>query len=291
MSTYANIRIDLHTLNDLPVLSISAQEIIKAINDQEISIPELCAMIETEPSLTARLLGLANSAYFAYAGHVHSLKQAVYRVLGLKLTQSMCLGILVSEVLDPGQCPVFSGRRFWFTALTTAILSRQFCANSRFLSSTDPGLAYTVGLLHNIGLLALVYKFPNLMTKLFEESLETEIPLREILRTKCSVDQFEVGGWLAARWQFPKAIRITLQKQRDRGYQGPFDRLAALVGKSADLAEQIFLEREIPSSIQQVASEYEILPSVADNLVYDLLNQLENLDLIADLLYKRQDIG
>ena len=156
MSCYETIRIDLHNLNELPPLAESSKKLLGAINDPDISLEILCEILENNPSVTARLLIIANSAYFGYRGKVGSIRQAIIQVLGVKMVKSVALGILVSDALDTRECTSFSSQHYWFTAVTVATLTKRFCTVSKNLNTIDPALAYTVGLLHNIGLLETV---------------------------------------------------------------------------------------------------------------------------------------
>ena len=288
MSGYKDIRSDIYNLNDLPLLAESSGALLDSINDAEISLNKLCDILETEPSLTARLLKLANSAYFGYRGTVDSIKQAVIQVLGLNLTKSLAIGILISDVLDTRGCPAFSGQKYWFSALTTGILAKQFCIASPLLTEIDPSLGYTAGLLHNIGLLALVHRFPDLMAKVFQKSAKSGRGISEILQEAYSLDQYQAGGWLAGRWQFPNAIRVAVKEHRNPHYTGPFQILATLIGTASHVASQSYREIEIGQEIMDRTATLKISASDRKKIFVELQSSLENFQSLAGILSGKQ---
>ncbi len=284
MISYEKIRIDIHNLKELPPLAKSAREMLAAINDPDISLEKLCGILETEPSVTARLLKLANSAYFGCRGTITSMRQAVIQVLGLRLAKSLSLGVLITDVLDTHKCPDFSSDRYWFTAVAAAILAKQFCAVAPATKTVDPALAYTAGLLHNIGLLALIHKFPQIMAKVLKESIKSNCAVADVLQSTYKVDQYESGGWLAMRWQFPLPICVSIRYHRKPSYSGQYHSLVATIGIASKLANDLYREKELDRAIKDTAENLGISEAKVGTIFDELIGQLENIKVLADLL-------
>lgn len=284
MSCYETIRIDLHNLKELPPLAESSKKILDAINDPDISLEFLCEILEDNPSITARLLIVANSAYFGYRGTVASIRQAVIQVLGIKLVKAMTLGIVVADALDTRECPKFSCQRYWSTAVTVATLTKQLCAIASNLQTTDPTLAYTAGLLHNIGLLALVHKFPVLMSKVLDESTQTDLPIAEILQRDYRLDQHQSGGWLVGRWQFPEPIRVSIREQDNPQYTGQFNALVTLIRATVRISDDLYRGNESSSALVDAATDLGISQSKALQMYREFHSQLEDTKSLAKLL-------
>ncbi len=179
--------------------------------------------MEQSPSVAGRVLGLAGSAFFARGKPVRSLRDAVVRVLGLELVRNIVLGIAVTGSFEPRRVPGFDGLRYWSSALRTAALARTLAAqlSDRLVGRFDtteygPDSAYLGGLLHNLGLLALIEVAPEAMEEVFARAAERDD--RSVTRAEqalLEIDHFEVGALLAVRWSLPPAVRIVLSELPD----------------------------------------------------------------------------
>ncbi len=196
----------VHSLQDLPSISPMANKLLTLIGDDEVTINQLADIIRQDASLGARIIGLANSAYFGQSEPITSIEDAIFKALGLRLTQNMTLGIaLAGPFKSQVQCKAFDLNRFWLNAVLTASLAQSFCKLLQNEHLIDKDTAYLAGLLHEFGLLPLVYLFPEQMDSLFT-SYNGDEYLHEILQRELDTDQHEVGACLAAKWKVPAAI-------------------------------------------------------------------------------------
>lgn len=141
---------------------------------------ELVKIVESDPLLTARVLGLANAAAFGNAGKlIFDVKNAVTR-LGLNTTTRVALAQLAavwmrksSQLPDRGVL-----RSLWFEYLVTAFCAHEI-ANALGDEAVSPNVVYAGGLLHDIGTLALCGAAPNLMTRFILTGYGKGTPLHE----------------------------------------------------------------------------------------------------------------
>ncbi len=75
-ATITEVRHKVLKLKGVPPMPVTAQKILSIIDNADIS--ELAGVIEQDPCLAARLIGLANSAYFGWPGGVHTISDAIY---------------------------------------------------------------------------------------------------------------------------------------------------------------------------------------------------------------------
>ncbi len=244
MSLRKTIRIEINKLKELPPLTGSTQDILIAVNNQDIPIADLCCVLEESPPLAARIVSLANSAYFGAPGTVNSIRHAIIKVLGLNIVKSLTLGILLSDELDVENCPSFSNERFWFTSVATANLSQKFCPLVEQASVVEPSAAYTAGLLSNIGLLALVHKFPEAMDLVFREAKSTDRSLTYVLKDSYDLDQYDSGVWLAQRWNLPKLVKTVIAHHMNASYRGQYDAVTGLIGVCSSIAKSLYNDPE-----------------------------------------------
>ena len=284
MSLRKTIRIEIHKLKELPPLTGSTQEILIAVNNPDIHVEELCHVLEESPPLVARLLSLANSAYFGYPGTVNSIRHAIIRVLGLNIVKSLTIGILLSDALDIENCPLFDNQRFWFTSVATANLSQKFCSLISEKEAIDPATAYSSGLLCNIGLLALVHKFPEAMNMVFKEVNSGDRRVNSVLKENFDLDQYESGAWLAQRWNLPQSIATVIAFNRNNEYDGPYSTNARLVGICSGISETVYSTPEIELNGVNRFEALSIPCNIAREVLHDFQQRIDELHELAAAL-------
>ncbi len=288
MSLRKTIRIEIHKLKELPPLSGSTQDILIAVNNPDVRVDELCHVLEESPPLVARLLSLANSAYFGYPGMVNSIQHAIIRVLGLNIVKSLTIGILLSDALDIENCPLFDNQRFWFTSVSTANLSQKFSSLITENETIEPAAAYSSGLLCNIGLLALVHKFPEAMNMVFNEVNSTERQVNAVLKENFDLDQYESGAWLAQRWNLPQSIATVIAHNKNDEYDGPYSANAKLVGICSGISETVYSKPEIELNGVNRFEELSIPCDQAREVLHDFQNRIDELHDLASALSVNQ---
>ncbi len=229
-TVHDDIRLTVHGLLELPAISPMSTKLLGVIGDDKISIHQLADIIRQDASLGARIIGLANSAYFGQRDPITSVEDAIFKALGLRLTQNLALGIALSGPFSSqAHCDAFDMHGFWLKAVLTANLTQGLGKRMRSDLQIDIDMVYLAGLLHELGLLPLVYLYPEQMNELFTYRITRHQHLREILREELGTDQHEVGAWLATNWQIPPAIVDVIAHHAEPDYDGEHTLLVLLV--------------------------------------------------------------
>ncbi len=227
---HEDICLAVHGLLELPAISPMSTKLLGVIGDDSVSIHQLADIIRQDASLDARIIGLANSAYFGQREPITSVEDAIFKALGLRLTQNLALSIALSGPFGSHtQCASFDVYGFWLKAVLTANLTQSFCELLQEEHRTNRDTAYLAGLLHEFGLLPLVYLFPEQMNLLFASSDTRHENLCETLRKELETDQHQVGAWLATNWRLPAVIIDVIAHHADPGYEGEHMLLVLLV--------------------------------------------------------------
>jgi len=220
---------------EIPPLPLTARKILCMPPDAEIS--ELVDIIENSPELAARLLGMANAAYFGWPGGVRTVYDAIYKVLGIKLVMGMAL----SQAFDVKKCRGFKPERYWFTAVVTAQLAQGLVPYLSNSSRCGLDNVHMNGLLHNLGIAVLAHTYPLEMSRAFSWPVdEPALPTTERIRAVLGVDQMQAGAWLARKWHLPRDIFCVMEHYKDPGYRGDFWSVALLVGYCERRAQRLF---------------------------------------------------
>ena len=248
--------------NSLPVLPSTAFVIISKLADEFSTIDGAVRVLEKDPVMTARLLGLANTDFLSGGERIDSVRDAISRVLGLDLTRGVALGIALGDRFRPDACAGFDAHIHWSVAVRCAAINRWL--GEVALPAGDAEMAYAAGLMAEIGLLALVGFEPRRTGAALERARGGST--RGCVREEFGFDQYDAGQALGDLWDLP----------------APFVEVVASVGRG-DAAAGSVLVRLTEVSLQAarhlmgVDSDLEIARALAPELgVSDRLEQVLN---------------
>jgi HD-like signal output (HDOD) protein len=225
----SQVRDDVLRLDHIPPLSGTASELLQVANDPDLDAKILSAILERDPQLTARVLGLANSAFFGQARPVQSLEEAIIRVLGLNVVRNLALSMALAGSFDVSRCPAYDMQRYWLIALGSAELSRRLARAQGQPERVHLDMAYLCGLLHSLGEIALVHLRPDLVCAAIHDHRDTpDSDLITLQRQHLGLDSWQAGEWLAFRWQLPEPVTDTIGYFATGVAQGPYGTLVAL---------------------------------------------------------------
>lgn len=232
-------------LPNLPAIPLAAQQILSALQKDNITIGQLVAVIEADPALMSRIIGVANSAYFNSGQKIYSVQDAITRVLGTNNVFSIALSVVLAGPFKANKCPGFHLELYWAEALKSAILTQTLSA---YVKNREPDMekkGYLCGLLHNIGLLVLAHTFPDKVSQVF--AIETSEPDRDISDIEdrlIGIDRRHAGAILARKWGLPDEIFAVIEHQHDPAYRGEHWQLASLVGLCSRCARALSRGKE-----------------------------------------------
>jgi putative nucleotidyltransferase with HDIG domain len=182
-------------LPSLPRAFIAAVDLL---SKDDASTASCIAAIERDQALTVRVLRLANSPFYGAGGKVSRIGDAV-QMLGLRTVASALTAISLRTTLDSLPCTGFSFANYWNHTLCTAIAARELAQ----VAGLDPGEAFLLGLVHDVGKPILALTNPGL------ESRAIDLPVpdgREMLDAEqqlFGVTHVEVGSAVVRHWNFP----------------------------------------------------------------------------------------
>lgn len=218
-------------LTNLPPLPAIAMQILRLLPQQDVSTQELGKLISADPALSAELLVLANSALFGFSNRVKSIAQAT-TLLGIERVKSLALTVgLKVYVASSLKLPEL--KACWRHSLACALLADHLA----LLSSMEIDMAYTAGLLHDIGRLAMAAADPHRYAHFLGETDASEDVLaRE--REVFGVNHCEAGGMLVESWKLPEEFSAVATGHHESPADGKFD-LVALIHYGCRLADTL----------------------------------------------------
>lgn len=169
---------------------------------QEFHTEEVIDILQTDPALTAAVLKRCNTAFFAQRGGVSSLNQAI-QLLGTSTIMNIVLEITIGASLNVGLSkygiPQSGLRKHSICAAAAAKELTKYCSILPF----TPDTAFTAGLLHDIGKIAINEVLSEQEEALKEETLEEDRSNTDRERALIGTDHSEVGALILMKWKFP----------------------------------------------------------------------------------------
>lgn len=210
----------------LPPLPEAMTAVMRALNHDHLSAQRCIALIEHDPAIAARILRLANSAFYGVPGRVCSICDAV-RLLGLRSVLGVLTAVAMHNAIRVDACPAFQFQVYWRHAVGTALAARALAP----LAGCHGDEAFLAGLMHDIGQLVLAAFHPAQAQAALTLAREQDLGADEAERRVIGVAHPAVGALVAAHWHFPPSIVQAVRCHHAPEAPGPGQRvsLAGLV--------------------------------------------------------------
>jgi len=191
------------TIKKLQPIPQMALKILRMINEDLYEIDALAEEIRKDQVISARTLQLCNSAMFSSRKKIESLEHAV-----VMLGQHLLLKFVVSASVNNffSQCGMgysLCKGGIYHHAVATGIIAEKLAVLNGKIS---PPLAYTAGLLHDIGKVVLDQYIDADFPLFYRQLNEERKNLIEVEKNELGIDHTEVGGDLARSWSFPESL-------------------------------------------------------------------------------------
>jgi len=187
----------------LATLSTVAIEITQLIEEEDISVSRIIRLLETDPSLTIKVLQVANSPFYGAHSRIHTMDQAL-RLIGLN---ELC-NVLLSVAIHSKMFHMVSEKSkemelLWNHSLACAHISRSIATK---LQIHNAGREYIAGLLHDIGKIVLIEYYDRELEQicmLIEKEQVSDIDAEKKL---VGVTHEDIGSLLGEAWGLPESF-------------------------------------------------------------------------------------
>lgn len=188
---------------DLPSFPAAAMKVLREAESSTSNASSIAQILAQDQALSARVLRLANSAYYGLTRKVSNLQESVV-VLGTRCVRNLCMVAAtypwMSRSLDGY---ALGPRELWTHSFGTA-LGSQFIA--RFSKKCNEDLAFTAGLLHDIGKVALSVWLENKTLSVAKYASQADVTFDAAEKRILGFDHCQVGEHLAINWNLPEDI-------------------------------------------------------------------------------------
>jgi putative nucleotidyltransferase with HDIG domain len=182
-------------LKSLPTLPGMLDQISRAVESHRFSASDIGKLISKDQVLTAKVLKLANSAFYGFSRKVGSLTQALV-LLGFEVIKGLILTSAVFELMKKDQ------KDLWEHSLAVALTTGLVTEMSPPIKERKEEIALA-GLLHDLGKVVIHIQLPHDAESVAEliqvEGMGTEKAEEEVL----GFNHCQAGLWLAESWKLP----------------------------------------------------------------------------------------
>ena len=257
-------------IDELPQFPENIVHLQRLLNDPEAVITDIARQISMDPSLTAELLKLVNSAQFMLPKRCDNIVEAV-KLAGMRRLKNILYQYGTQMLLDKGQRWLWD--HSYQAALYAFYLARSFKRKKELLDD-----AYVGGILHDMGKIIFSSVHPELLGKIQRFCKRREIDRNVMEDLSAGLNHAEIGALIAEKWNFPDVL-----VQAIRHHHEPF----RAADEYKDVVHTVYLANAL-CDIEKEALIYEQLDhSVLEDFNIQTEEQLISIHEKLKLAYKR----
>ncbi|MCP4982447.1 MAG: HDOD domain-containing protein [Gammaproteobacteria bacterium] len=241
---------------DLPSLPEIYLRVSEQLEDDSSSVQKIGDTVQNDPAITTRVLKMVNSAYYGLPNQVASVSQAV-SLLGRERLKHILIGSVLRGVFSGQDNPAFSMQEFWQHSIKTAIIARQLAKQITEIKESES--MFTAGLLHDIGKMLLINKFPERMLAAEEYMIQKRVDVLTAELSQIGITHTAVGEALMEHWGLPQLLIDCARNHHEIVHDGE-NRIATHL---------IYLANNL--------SQY--VPPLDDSETQDILLDIDNWDM------------
>lgn len=240
---------------DLPSLPEIYLRVSEQLEDENSSVQQIGDTVQNDPAITTRVLKMVNSAYYGLPNQVSSIAQAV-SLLGRERLKHILIGSVLRGVFSGTDNPAFSMQEFWQHSIKTAIIARYLAR--QIVQIEEAEAMFTAGLLHDIGKLLMIKKFPERMLAAEEYMIQKRVDILSAELTQLGLTHTAVGEALMHHWGLPQLLIDCTINHHESVHDGPNRCATYLVYLANNLSQYV--------------------PPLDEQETLDILEDIENWD-------------
>jgi putative nucleotidyltransferase with HDIG domain len=185
--------------DQVPPFPAVALKALNLIAGRDTSLLELCNLIRPDPAFSSEVLRIANSPLVAFSREITNVLQASM-LLGFRRMRSVVVTVGLRAYMADGFTPLL--RSCWRHSVACGIIAERAAK----ACALDKELAYTGGVLHDLGRIVLAVSMSEEYQRLVEQGADDAQDFLRAERARLGIDHCQVGGILVTEWSLPPAF-------------------------------------------------------------------------------------
>ncbi|MDQ1350609.1 MAG: hypothetical protein QG657_911 [Acidobacteriota bacterium] len=211
--------------SDISSIKSIVNTIIRVINDPRATVKELKEIILLDPPLAAKVLRIANSAYYSrsFSRNFSEIEQAIIWI-GSDIIKELALSQKVCEIFDRDEkIGTYSRKSLWTHSIAVALMTKMIFRKEFGLPGEN---AYMAGLLHDIGIIAEDQFFQDDFKQVLRLSKTKKIDMARAETETWDYNHAELGQAVVDSWNLPEELSVTVGYHTNPlAYQGKFSKI------------------------------------------------------------------
>lgn len=264
-------------VNDLPALPHVVVKVMQLSEDPDSTAQDINNVLTQDQSMTARVLRLANSAFYGFPRRISTVTDAVV-LLGFRTIRSIVLAASVSEILNQevGGYALEPGE-LWRHSQSSAIAARMIAKRVKY-----PALdvAYTAALLHDIGKVILNNNMKEAYREVVGKIENTGIPFNEVETDVMGFNHAQVGAQVAEKWNLPPELVEAIMYHHEPEKATINKKLTAIVHVADAVSVTMGIGVGIDGMLYPVSSEAMQLLGIDEIAIESIISEMA--DVVSD---------
>ncbi|MBT0587254.1 HDOD domain-containing protein [Alteromonas oceanisediminis] len=182
------------------VLPDTVTTLKSVIDDDQTTVDDIATLIAFDPTLSAQLLKLANSALYKFPNRIDTISKAI-QIIGTKALYDLAVSYGVAKTFALVPANVIDLDKFWEQSLSCALLAKHLAEVKRV---REPERLFVAGLLHNIGELAMVQTHPEMAAQC--TSITSSTTPRVMQQSLCGFTFAQLSAEIMTAWNLPDSL-------------------------------------------------------------------------------------
>jgi len=232
------------------------------LDNPDYSMADVVAVISGDPGMTARLLKLANSAFYGFTAEIHTLSHAI-GMIGTQQLQDLVLATSTTKTFEGMSSELMNMDTFWYSSVYCGVVARLLASRCGIFDSEQ---LFVTGLLSDIGHLVMYQQLPELSEQSIVRSREEGVALYKVEREILGFDYAQAGGELARQWRLPSILQYSIKYHLEPTESEDYALLASIVhiARALAIANQANENVEI-QGLQVKPEVWELLGLIPDD--------------------------
>ncbi len=196
-----DIRQRLKEVQSLPTLPPIVNKLNQMVDQEDVTAHLLGSVIEKDQVLTSKLLKMVNSSFFGFPKRISTVSNAIV-LLGFNVIKTLIVTSSIFEVMQSSDVGL------WEHSLGCATCAAILAKKKQI---KNPEEISTIGLIHDIGKIAVRSELPEEYEKILRTVKQESIPMRQAEMKVLGVEHSEIGSWLVRQWNLPARLVIPIE--------------------------------------------------------------------------------
>ena len=287
MVAKAELQSRIEQITNLPTLPAIVTRVMHIVNDPSSSAGDVAFVVGQDMALSAKILRLANSAFYGVPRTITSINNAVV-ILGLKIINTIVLSLTVFDLFPrEKKQSLFNRTAFWRHCTSCALICRFLAEKMRKFVLFDAEEAFCAGLLHDIGKMVMEQYMHEDFHRALKHAKHMKLPLFQAEKETLGFSHTDVAQWLTSGWQLPVQLQLPLVYHHDPAAAPECADIVALCHYADYLCYELKLtideQYPAPPLNRQSADLLELSARDIDDLAARLSNELERVNIFCDI--------